>query len=606
MLAALTLALLAVMQPNDPGQPVKESCLSSVEAKDAPAFAPALGATLRSSSAEYVACEIDAGAVSEITVTEFGIGIAELRNGDRVEFSLRTAEAAWITAHAAEKGVKLVTSTAPELEKEVAPSRSRGVAAFGGGLILLLLSVAFGGFLFWRWHLERRSKVRVGGGSSTSTRKPSDVPDTRFSDVAGCREAIEDLAEIVDVLQHPDRYERLGARAPKGALLVGPPGTGKTLLARAVAGEAGVPFFSAAGSDFVEMYVGVGARRVRDVFQKAKKAERAIVFIDEIDAVGRARREVATSGGEQESENTLIALLNELDGFQGSNVVVLGATNRPDVLDPALVRPGRLDRRIHVGLPDVDERRDILRVHLRNKPVADSVELEEIAKRTPGMSGAQLEQVCNEAALVAARSNAPTITVDALHEAVEYVVMGRARRSARVTEADRLVTAWHEAGHTIAALKHPHAQDPVAVSIVPRGQAGGVTWMEGSDDQMLSRSVLKARLVVALAGRAAEELLLADDYTAGAAHDLEQATKIAHAMVDRFGMTDHGLSVKRNSRGSESVVDGILKEARAEAIELLEQHRVLLEALVRALLERDDLTAAEIKDIDATVSATTT
>jgi cell division protease FtsH len=541
--------------------------------------------------------------VAEITVTEQGIGIAQLQSGKRVEFSLRSGQAAWITAHAAEKGVRLVTSAAPEL-KNAKASTSSSNSVNRAGLVALVLSAALGGFLFWRWHRDRRSRVLVGG-SSTSTGKPSDIPDTRFSDVAGCKEAIEDLAEIVDVLQHPDRYERLGARAPKGALLVGPPGTGKTLLARAVAGEAGVPFFSAAGSDFVEMYVGVGARRVRDVFQKARKAERAIVFIDEIDAVGRARREASVSGGEQESENTLIALLNELDGFRGSNVVVLGATNRPDVLDPALVRPGRLDRRIHVGLPDVNERREILSVHLRNKPLTPDVVLETIAARTPGMSGAQLEQVCNEAALVAARLDSKHISISNLHEAVEYVVMGRARRSARITDSDRLVTAWHEAGHTIAALKHPNAARPVAVSIIPRGQAGGVTWMEGTDDQMLSRSALKAQLVVALAGRAAEELLLADDYTAGAAHDLVQATRIAHAMVERFGMTDHGLSVKRNSRGAENVVDGILAEARTEAIELLEENRAFLEALVRALLERENLTGDEIVALESTVSVPT-
>jgi cell division protease FtsH len=604
MLAALTFALLAVIQPIDPGRTTPSSCLSSVSAEsDIPPFGVGLNAVLKSAAGEYVACEVDAGRVEEITVTELGLGIATLKNGTRVEFNLRTSEAAWITAHAAEKGVRLVTSAAPELKNSKASTTSSNSPS-RAGLVALVLSATLGGVLFWRWHRERRSRVRVGG-SSTSTGKPSDVPDTRFSDVAGCKEAIEDLAEIVDVLQHPDRYERLGARAPKGALLVGPPGTGKTLLARAVAGEAGVPFFSAAGSDFVEMYVGVGARRVRDVFQKAKKAERAIVFIDEIDAVGRARREAAVSGGEQESENTLIALLNELDGFRGSNVVVLGATNRPDVLDPALVRPGRLDRRIHVGLPDVNERREILSVHLRNKPLDPDVVLETIAARTPGMSGAQLEQVCNEAALVAARLDSKLISISNLHEAVEYVVMGRARRSARITESDRLVTAWHEAGHTIAALKQPNAARPVAVSIIPRGQAGGVTWMEGTDDQMLSRSALKAQLVVALAGRAAEELLLADDYTAGAAHDLVQATRIAHAMVERFGMTDHGLSVKRNSRGTESAVDGILAEARAEALKLLEANRVFLEALVRALLERENLTGEEIVALEATVSVPT-
>jgi cell division protease FtsH len=373
------------------------------------------------------------------------------------------------------------------------------------------------------------------------------------------------------------------------------------LLARAVAGEAGVPFFSAAGSDFVEMYVGVGAKRVRDVFERAKKEERAIIFIDEIDAVGRKRQDRALSGGEQESENTLIAILNELDGFKSSGVIVLAATNRPDVLDPALCRPGRLDRRVHVGLPDTRERESILKVHLRNKPLSSEVDLPSIASRTPGVSGAQLEQICNEAALLAARNASLSITQEHLNAAVEYTSMGRARKSASVSEHDRQVTAWHEAGHALAALLIPEAPDPVAVSITPRGQAGGVTWMEGKDSHLTTRAELRAQLSVALAGRAAEEFLLDGEHTAGAFSDLQQASEIARHMVDRFGMTGRGLLVRSSSEGSDSDVEaeGLLQTAMTDVRQLLRDNSAALEAIATRLLEIDDMTGDEVRDLAA-------
>jgi len=555
-------------------------------------------------SEEWVTCRIDAGEVTELTFLErTGSGIAVLTDGRRVEFSVNPTRGAWFAARAAEAGVSMYASETPKLPEQQSSSSSSKRAMLGP-LITISLVLLFAGWMAFRYLRERR-KVTVSPGSSILKRRGNnggdEVPDTRFTDVAGCAEAIEDLREIVEVLRAPERFEALGAVAPKGALLVGPPGTGKTLLARAVAGEAGVPFFAAAGSDFVEMYVGVGAKRVRSLFERARKAGGGIVFIDEVDAVGRKRSEGQVSGGEQESENTLIALLNELDGFRQANIVVLAATNRPDVLDAALVRPGRLDRRIHVGLPDEREREAILAVHLRGKPLAESVSIQRIAKRTAQMSGAQLAQVCNEAALLAAREGAVELSEVHLAGAVEYTAMGRARKSAKVHEQDRLVTAWHEAGHTVCALLQPDAEKPVAVSIVPRGEAGGVTWMASPDMQLLSRAKLRARLVVALGGRAAEEILMHGEHTAGASSDLQQATDIARAMVDRFGMTGRGLAVRvGGSDSSEDLVNEMLQTAMDEARSVLQSSRTLLDEIVAALLANDDLDEAAIDELVST------
>lgn len=546
-------------------------------------------------SGEYVLCEIEhhPGNVQSILFLKDGSGVATLRDETKIQFQVPAASGAWFAAKAASSGAKLSSSEPLDLEKfDSSSSASSGSKGSGVvGILALLFSVAFIGALAFRWQQRRTGKVLVHGSQRALAKQArSDVPQTRFTDVAGCKEAVEDLQEIVEVLKHPERFTAVGARTPKGALLVGPPGTGKTLLARAVAGEAGVPFFSAAGSDFVEMYVGVGARRVRELFEKARKAGGGIVFIDEIDAVGRKRSQNAVSGGEGETENTLISLLNELDGFRSSNVVVLAATNRPEILDPALMRPGRLDRRVHVALPDIEGRTAILQVHLREKPTAQDVNLDTLARRTPGMSGAQLEQVCNEAALLTARDARVEVTNRDLGAAVEYVVMGRARRSAKIDEQDRLVTAWHEAGHAVCAMRQEGAAPPVAVSIVPRGQAGGVTWMSQTDSQILSRAQLRARLVVALGGRVSEELLLNGEHTAGAASDLEEASNIARQMVDRFGMTDRGLAVRPGgSDSSEEAVEVLLQEALADARALLEENRALVESLVRELLEHNDL-----------------
>jgi cell division protease FtsH len=546
-------------------------------------------------SGEYILCEIEhhPGKVQSILFLKDGSGVATLRDGTKVQFQVPADSGAWFAAKAAASGATLSSSEPLDLAKfedaAISVSKANNPSIIGIGA--LVASLFFLGFIAFRWQRRRTGKVLVQGGHQSSGKQSrADIPQTRFADVAGCKEAVEDLQEIVEVLKHPERFTKVGARTPKGALLVGPPGTGKTLLARAVAGEAGVPFFSAAGSDFVEMYVGVGARRVRDLFEKARKAGGAIVFIDEVDAVGRKRSQSAVSGGEGETENTLISLLNEIDGFRSSGVVVLAATNRPEILDPALMRPGRLDRRVHVGLPDIEGRIAILEVHLREKPTAADVNLDTLARRTPGMSGAQLEQVCNEAALLAARAARSEVTNRDLGAAVEYVVMGRARRSAKIDDQDRLVTAWHEAGHTVCAMRQEDAAPPVAVSIVPRGQAGGVTWMSQTDSQILTRAQLRARLVVALGGRVAEELLLNGEHTAGAASDLEEASNIARQMVDRFGMTDRGLAVRQGgSDSSEEAVEALLHQALNEARALIDQNRPLVESLVRELLEHDDL-----------------
>jgi cell division protease FtsH len=453
-----------------------------------------------------------------------------------------------------------------------------------------------------------RPPAATAGPDGTKLTIPAETPETRFSDVAGCDEAIADLTEMVAFLREPERFTRTGAKPPKGALLVGPPGTGKTLLARAVAGEAGVPFFALAGSDFVEKYVGVGAQRIRELFRTAREHQQAIIFIDEIDAVAR-RRSGDNEQGNGETENTLIALLAEMDGFSSSGVVVLAATNRADILDPAVTRPGRLDRKVEVPNPDRRGRQRILAVHADGKPLADDVDLLSIARRTPGFSGAQLAGLVNEACLEAVRRETDAVDHDCFEHAVATIAMGRARTSALVTEYDRRVTAWHEGGHTVAAFLLPDADDPVQVTIVPRGPAGGVTWMSGNDDIFLSRRKAHAQLVVALAGRAAEEALLDGEYTQGASGDLQSATDLAFRMATQYGMTRLGYQVRnpQHAAGSQAVsevVEELLADAHAEATALLATHRALLTSVAEALLEEETLTAAQVRELALAVGVT--
>jgi len=483
------------------------------------------------------------------------------------------------------------------------------------GLLAGSLVITIGSF--WRKHHSPADEpsetmggvsARTTGGAGTrrlGKRKalavePATVPETRFSDVAGCDEAKAELLELVMFLKEPERFTRTGATAPKGALLTGPPGTGKTLLARAVAGESGVPMYTAAGSDFVEKYVGVGAQRIRALFAAARRHERAIIFIDEVDAVAR-RRGGDGESAHIESETTLIALLSEMDGFHTSNVIVIAATNRADMLDPAITRPGRLDRKVEVPNPDRRGREQILAVHTMGKPIADGVDFTALARRTPGFSGAQLGALVNEACVDAVRRDLAQVTAECFEHAVATIAMGRARTSALVTDHDRTVTAWHESGHTVAAYLQEQADDPVQVTIIPRGPAGGVTWMSGNDDQFLPRRKAHAQLVTALAGRAAEEILLDGEFTQGAAGDLQSATELATSMATRYGMTRLGYQVRRGGSAPaqevSDVVEELLGEAHTAATKLLGEHKTFLGAVAAELLTEETLTLADLHRI---------
>ena len=409
---------------------------------------------------------------------------------------------------------------------------------------LLPTLILFAGLIIFWVIMMRRLGSSMGGdkqmnfGKAKIKQMSDEKRKTTFADVAGADEEKEELREIVEFLKNPNKYNSLGARIPKGVLLVGPPGTGKTLLARAVAGEAGVPFFSISGSDFVEMFVGVGASRVRDLFDKAKKNHPCIIFIDEIDAVGR-QRGAGLGGGHDEREQTLNQLLVEMDGF-GANegVIMIAATNRPDILDPALMRPGRFDRQVMVGYPDIKGREEILRVHAKGKPLAPDVVLSTIAKSTAGFTGADLENLLNEAALLAARKNHRAITMEEIEEATIKVVVGTEKRSRVMSEKEKKLTAYHEAGHAIATY-YCKTQDPVhQISIIPRGMAGGYTMHLPTEDRSYkSRDEMREELVVLLGGRVAEALVL-DDISTGASNDIERATKIARAMVTKYGMSE--------------------------------------------------------------------
>ena len=456
----------------------------------------------------------------------------------------------------------------------------------------------------------------MGFGKSKAKIAAKDTPKTLFSDVAGCEEAIEELQEIREFLAEPGKFQRVGAKIPKGVLLYGPPGTGKTLLARAVAGEAGVPFFSISGSDFVEMFVGVGASRVRDLFDQAKEAAPAIVFIDEIDAVGR-HRGAGLGGGHDEREQTLNQLLVEMDGFDvRGGVILIAATNRPDVLDPALLRPGRFDRQISVEAPDMKGRTMILRVHSKGKPMAADVDLESIARRTPGFTGADLANVLNEAALLTARLNLPVIGNGQLDEAIDRVIAGPQKHSRLMNDHEKLVTAYHEGGHALVAAAMP-GNDPVQkVTILPRGRALGYTMVMPDNDKYSStRGELLDQMAYMMGGRAAEELVFHDP-TTGAANDIEKATKLASNMVMQYGMTERLGAVQFGTGDSEPflgmgtgssrdfsdltarVVDEevsqFINAAHQEAFDVLNENRDVLDELVRQLLEHETLDKAEV------------
>jgi cell division protease FtsH len=473
------------------------------------------------------------------------------------------------------------------------------------------------------------SQMQGGGsrvmnfGKSKAKLITKDTPKTTFADVAGVDEAIEELQEIKEFLQNPAKFQAIGAKIPKGVLLYGPPGTGKTLLARAVAGEAGVPFYSISGSDFVEMFVGVGASRVRDLFEQAKSNAPAIVFVDEIDAVGR-HRGAGLGGGHDEREQTLNQMLVELDGFDTKGgVIVIAATNRPDILDPALLRPGRFDRQIMVAQPDLIGRKGILRVHARGKPIAPDADLDIIARRTPGFTGADLANVINEAALLTARSNGKQITMASMEEAIDRVMAGPQRKSAILSEKERKIIAYHEGGHALVGHAMPNADPVHKITIIPRGRALGYTQALPTEDKVLvTRAEMRDQLAMLLGGRTAEELVFHEP-TTGAANDIEKASEVARGMVTQYGMSEK-LGARKFGSGdsepflgmershardySEEIASAIDDEVRRliesghdEAWEVLVEYRDVLDSLVLQLLDKETLSRKEVLEVFATV-----
>jgi len=487
-------------------------------------------------------------------------------------------------------------------------------------VVYILPVILMGGVLWFIFRQAQGSNNQaMAFGKSRARMFSGDHPTVTFSDVAGVEEAKEELAEVVEFLREPQKFIQLGARIPKGVLLVGPPGTGKTLLAKAVSGEAGVPFFSISGSEFVEMFVGVGASRVRDLFDQAKRHSPCIVFVDEIDAVGR-QRGAGLGGSHDEREQTLNQMLVEMDGFDtDTNVIIVAATNRPDILDPALLRPGRFDRRVTLDRPDVRGREAILKVHVKGKPLDTQVDLASLARGTPGFVGADLENLVNEGAILAARRNKKSIGQTELEEAIERVVMGPERKSRLISDEEKRIIAYHEAGHAVVGNAIPEADPVQKVTIVGRGQAGGITWFRPDEDRLLmSRKKMMATLAYALGGRAAEEEVF-DDITSGASGDLEQVTRMARNMVTRLGMSGElgnmvygqkeeliflGREISEQRDYSEAIaqkidieVRKIVDEAYKESKRILKKYRAELDAVAQKLLEAESITRDEFEAI---------
>jgi cell division protease FtsH len=515
---------------------------------------------------------------------------------------------------ASEKEINQITSLAKQSNLTIKPEASTP------GWILFLTSLV--PFILMTWLIFfLMNRTRGGGqmmsaGKSTAKLYKEDNHKVTFSDVAGADEEKQELVEIVDFLKDPGKFSVLGARIPKGVLLEGPPGTGKTLLARAVAGEAGVPFYSISGSDFVEIFVGIGASRVRNLFEQAKKTPPCIIFIDEIDAVGR-QRGAGLGGGNDEREQTLNQLLVEMDGFAADEgIIIIAATNRPDILDPALMRPGRFDRQIVVGRPDLRGREAILRVHARNKPLSRKIELKTVAKLTPGFSGADLENLLNEAALVAARANKVVIDMEDIDEAVERVIAGVAKKSRVISKKEQNIVAYHESGHTIIGLALNGADEVHKVTIIPRGQAGGYTISLPKEDRhLITRSELLEKIAGLLGGRSAEEIIFGEVST-GASNDFQKATGIARRMVTEWGMSEKlGPLQFGNSSGQpflgmmqgeqtnsdriayeiDTEVQQIIKKQYARCKQLLMEHKDKLELMAQTLLKVETLEAGQIR-----------
>ncbi|MFZ5881037.1 MAG: ATP-dependent zinc metalloprotease FtsH [Chloroflexota bacterium] len=484
-------------------------------------------------------------------------------------------------------------------------------------ILPLLLTVGVLWFVFRQ--AQGSNNAAMSFGKSRARMFSGEHPTVTFADVAGVEESKQELAEVVEFLKEPQKFIQLGARIPKGVLLVGPPGTGKTLLAKAVSGEAGVPFFSISGSEFVEMFVGVGASRVRDLFDQAKRHSPCIVFVDEIDAVGR-QRGAGLGGSHDEREQTLNQMLVEMDGFDtDTNIIIIAATNRPDILDPALLRPGRFDRRVTLDRPDVKGREAILKVHVKGKPLDPEADLGSLARGTPGFVGADLENLVNEAAILAARRNKKSIGQVDMEDAIERVVMGPERKSRLISDEEKRIIAYHEAGHAVVANALAEADPVQKVTIVGRGQAGGVTWFRPDEDRILmSRKKMLATLAMALGGRAAEELIF-DDITSGASNDIEQVTRMARSMVTRLGMSNAlgnmvygqkeeliflGREISEQRDYSEAVAEQIDREVRRIvdesyqlAREMLSRYRAQLDMVAGKLLEVESITREEFEQL---------
>jgi cell division protease FtsH len=566
-----------------------------------------------------LAADIQAGKVSRIQIESDDNLTVIYGNGQgAVERESRKEPETTLTQQLADLGVTSEQLAPANISVEVKPPSSwmNIVTLLGYVLPFLLLA----GIFWWIFRQAQGSNnAAMSFGKSRARMFAGDHPTVTFDDVAGVEESKEELREVVEFLREPQKFIQLGARIPKGVLLVGPPGTGKTLLAKAVSGEAGVPFFSISGSEFVEMFVGVGASRVRDLFDQAKRHSPCIVFVDEIDAVGR-QRGAGLGGSHDEREQTLNQMLVEMDGFDtDTNVIIIAATNRPDILDPALLRPGRFDRRVTLDRPDVKGREAILKVHVKGKPLEPTVDLASLARGTPGFVGADLENLVNEAAILAARRNKKSIGQPELEEAIERVVMGPERKSRLISDEEKRIIAYHEAGHAVVANAIPESDPVQKITIVGRGQAGGATWYRPDEDRVLmSRKKFRAHLAGALGGRAAEELIF-DDITSGAANDIEQVTRIARAMVTRLGMSDKlgpmvygqkeeliflGREISEQRDYSEAIAERIDTEVRIMvddaydvARNILRNHRDKLDAVAAKLLETETITREEFEAI---------
>jgi len=556
-----------------------------------------------------VAAQIRAGKVTRIRVE--GDTLAVKFSGGEEVVSHKGTEST-VTEQLRDLGVTAEQLEQVEIEMVQPPDWMTLLSA--GGSVLLVVAMLVGGYMMLRQFQGANSQA-LAFGKSRARMYTGDQPSVTFDDVAGVEEAKEELREVVEFLKEPERFVQLGARIPKGVLLVGVPGTGKTLMAKAVSGEAGVPFFSISGSEFVEMFVGVGASRVRDLFEQAKRHSPCIIFLDEIDAVGR-HRGAGLGGSHDEREQTLNQILVEMDGFDtDTNVIVMAATNRPDILDPALLRPGRFDRRVVLDRPDVKGREAILKVHVRGKPLDDSVDLKTLAKSTPGFVGADIENLVNEAAILAARRNKKVIEMSELEEAVERVIAGPERKSRLMSKEEKRITAYHEAGHAVVAHVLPNCDPVHKVSIVARGMAAGYTLaLPEEDRRILSKAKFQDDLSFALGGRAAEELVFGD-VTTGAANDLERVTEVARAMVTRYGMSERlgpmtfgqkeelvflGKEIGEQRDYGEAVaqeideeVRKIVHEAHEQARDTLTRCREQLNRIAQRLIEVETLEAKE-------------